>query len=75
MNNSTFTPDPDYFDHAPLVDDPSNPLPEDFEDGPDPIDAWTAEAEIRAEFGMSYVSGGGRPEDVSAAYWQFGGAR
>lgn len=27
-----------------------------------------AEAELYAEFGMSYVCGGGRPEDVAAAW-------
>lgn len=29
----------------------------------------SAEAEIRAEFGMSWVHGGGRAEDVNAAYY------
>ena len=29
-----------------------------------------AESEMRAEFAMSYVCGGGAPEDASAAYHQ-----
>lgn len=41
------------------------------------MDAWNAEqeAEMRAEFTMSWVNGGGLAEDAGAAYAQFGGAR
>ncbi len=30
------------------------------------------EGERRAEFRMSWIHGGGLPEDADAAYWQFG---
>jgi hypothetical protein len=42
---------------------------------PDFTEEDCSEAEIRAEFAMSWVCGGGRPEDASAAYSLIGGAR
>ena len=38
-------------------------------------EAISREGEMRAEFAMSWVCGGGLAEDAGSAYTQFGGAR